>query len=367
MEETRSRKPFDFWLLMTVLALLTLGIIMVFSASAPYASLNFGDSYFFLKGQLKAAGLGLVGMIIAMNFNYKKIAKFTPFLLFMSIVLLIVVLVPSIGTETNGARRWLYGFQPSEIAKIAIILFFANSLSKRQDKLDGFLSGFLPYLLLVGISAGLLYLEPHLSVTIIIVVVALVLLYCGGAKLAHFMIILFPSVFILLVAVLSSSWRLSRVISFLDPWKDSQGSGYQIINSLYAIGSGGIFGRGLGKSLQKYMYIPEPHTDFIFSIIAEELGLVGIVLIMALFMIFVWRGIKIAMNAPDTFGMLTAVGITSLVAVQVIFNVGVVTSSMPLTGTPLPFFSYGGTSLLFLMTSVGILLNISRYSKYDRL
>ncbi len=362
-----TRKSFDFWLLMTVLALLALGIIMVFSASAPYASLNYGDSYFFLKSQLRAAGLGLFAMIIAMNFDYKKYAKLTPVLLFVSIVLLIVVLVPSIGTMTNGARRWLFGFQPSEIAKISIILFFAYSLSKRQKKLKYFFSGFMPYIILIGLFAGLMMLEPHLSGTIIIALVALIILFCAGAKIKHFLIIAAPAGLILFMAVVSESYRLDRFLSFLDPWKFSQSIGWQIINSLYAIGSGQVFGRGLGKSLQKYLYIPEPHTDFIFSILAEELGLIGVVVVVALFMIFVWRGIKIAMNAPDVFGTLTAVGITSLIAIQVIINILVVTSSVPSTGMPLPFFSYGGTSLLFLLTSVGILLNISRYSKYERM
>ncbi|RCX16559.1 cell division protein FtsW [Anaerobacterium chartisolvens] len=368
----KSKKPFDFWIFMTVLILLALGTIMVFSASAPWAyNNNDGDAYFYLKKQLTVLPVGFAGMIVAMNFNYKKLGKLSPILLVISIVLLIVVAIPGIGVEANGARRWINigpGFQPSEFAKMAVIIFFSYSLSKRKDQLSSFAKGLLPYLVIIGVVAlPLVLLQKHLSATLVIVSVSCVILFCAGAKMRHFLLMVIPAVAGLAAAIIIEPFRMRRIYAFLDPLSDPQGSGWQIKNSLYAIGSGGLFGKGLGKSMQKFLYLPEPHNDFILSILAEELGFIGVFVVLMLFLILIWRGIKVSINAPDTFGSLMAIGITSLIAIQVIINVAVVTSSMPTTGMPLPFFSYGGTSLLFLMAEVGILLNISRYANYDRL
>lgn len=367
----KSRKPVDFWILITTFILLALGTIMVFSASAAYAYNYYHDTYYFLKKQLTMLPIAFAAMLFTMNFDYRKLGKWSPIFVVVSIFLLILVFVPGIGTATKGARRWLdlkvTSFQPSEFSKMAVILFFSYSLSKRKNQLHSFFKGLLPYLVLIGIYAALLLLEPHLSGTMIIAMVACIILFCAGARIKHFVILALPAVAGLAAAIAFSDYRRERFLSFLNPLEDAQGSGWQIINSLYAIGSGGLFGRGLGKSLQKFLYIPEPHNDFILAVLAEELGFVGVLLVMILFSIFIWRGIKISMNAPDTFGSLTAVGITSLIAVQVIINVAVVTASMPVTGMPLPFFSYGGTSLVFLMSEVGILLNISRYANYERI
>lgn len=366
-----AKRPFDFWIFMTVLVLLSLGIIMVFSASAAYAYNYMHDSYYFLKSQLVGALLGLFVMLVTMQIDYRKIGKWSPVLLVVSIVLLILTRVPGIGREVNGAWRWIYigpvNFQPSEIAKLAVILFFSFSLSKRKDQLQSFFKGLLPYLILIGVFAGLLIIEPHLSGTILIASVACIILFCAGAKISHFVIISIPAILGVAAAIIAAPYRLARVTAFLDPWKDPQGASWQIVQSLYAIGSGGLFGRGLGRSLQKFLYIPEPHNDFIFAVLAEELGYIGVLAVLTLFLIFIWRGIKVSLNSPDTFGSLVAVGITSLVAVQVLINVAVVTSSMPVTGMPLPFFSFGGTSLVFLMFGVGILLNISKHTNYDRI
>lgn len=367
-----AKKPFDFWIFLTVLILLSLGTIMVFSSSSAYAyNYLHGDSYYFLRKQLMYVPVGLVVMFAAMNTDYKKLGKLSPILLVFSIVLLILVDIPGIGQVRNGSRRWLdlkiTDFQPSELAKLAVILFFSYSLSKRKDQLESFFKGLVPYLLLIGVFAGLLLLQPHLSGTLVIASVAVIILFSAGARLRHFMILALPVIPVLAAAILLAPYRFDRVKAWLDPWKYSHDEGWQIIQSLYAIGSGGLFGRGLGQSIQKFLYIPEPYNDFIFSVMAEELGYVGVIAVLTLFLIFIWRGIKVAMNAPDVFGSLVAIGVTSLVAVQVILNVAVVTNTIPATGMPLPFFSYGGTSLVFLMCGVGILLNISRYANYERI
>ncbi|HOJ10805.1 MAG TPA: putative lipid II flippase FtsW [Clostridiales bacterium] len=367
----KGRKPFDFWIFMTVLILLSIGIITVFSASAPFSYSNFRDIYYILKKQLLYGAIGLVAMFVAMNIDYRILAKYSSLLLIISIVMLIAVLIPGIGKEENGSTRWIeFGslrFQPSEIAKIAIILYFSSSLSKRKSPLNSFFKDLLPYLILIGVISGLLLLEPHLSCTIIILIVAMIILFSAGAKIKHFMILFVPaaSAFAALVAFVPYMNR--RVLSFLDPWKDMQGDGYHAVQSLYAIGSGGLFGRGLGKSMQKFLYLPYPHNDFIFSVLAEELGFLGVLTVMVLFLMFTWRGIKVAMSAPDLFGSYTAVGITSLISVQTVLNIAVVSSAIPPTGVSLPLFSYGGTSLVLIMGAIGILLSISRYTSYGRI
>jgi cell division protein FtsW len=367
----KSKKPFDFWVFISVLILLSLGIIMVFSASAPISYNSYHDVYYILKKQLLYALIGFLGMFIAANVDYRKWDKLSKPLLVLSIVLLIMVRIPGIGREVKDTWRWLYigpfQFQPSEVAKLAIVLFFSSSLSRRRDQLNYFFKGIMPYIFLIAVFAGLLLLEPHLSCTIIVICVASILLFSAGAKIRHFILLGIPAVAGLATVVAFVPYMRARVLSFLDPWKDLQGDGWQAVQSLYAIGSGGIFGRGLGRSMQKFLYLPEPHNDFIFSVLAEELGFIGVFSVLLLFIILIWRGIKIAVNAPDTFGSLVAVGITSLIAVQTLLNVAVVTSSIPPTGVSLPFFSYGGTSLIMFMGEVGILLNISRYANYERI
>lgn len=363
-----TKKPFDFWIFMSVLILLALGIIMVFSASMPTASSKYQDPYYFLKKQLLSALIGFVAMFLAANFDYRKIGKYAPVLLIVSIVLLVAVLI--VGEEIKGTRRWIGtgSFQPSEFAKLAVILFFSYSLSKGgKERLQYFFKGFLPYLMVMGVYAVLLLLEPHLSCTIIVLSVASIIMFSAGAKVKHFMYFVVPAIAGLSVLVAFVPYMRDRVLSFTNPFAYASNEGYQAVQSLYAIGSGGLFGRGLGKSLQKFLYIPEPHNDFIFAVLAEELGYIGVLAVLTLFLIFIWRGIKVSMYAPDVFGSLVAVGITSLIAVQSLLNVAVVTSSIPPTGVSLPFFSYGGTSLVLFMFEVGILLNISRYASYDRI
>lgn len=368
----KDKKPFDFWLFMTVLIMMSLGLIMVFSASAPTAQKEYNDVYYIIKNQLVFALIGIAAMLLAANFDYHKYGGLFVLLFMAAIILMLaLVLVPGIGKEVNGSWRWIYigplHFQPSELAKLSLILFLSYSLSKRKKAMDSFFRDFVPYLFLVGIIAGLLLMETHLSATIIISSVAFIVLFAGGAKLRHFMIVTLPAVAGIIAIISFTDYMTSRIRSFIDPWSDLQGEGWQTVQSLYAIGSGGIFGRGLGQSMQKFLYIPEPHNDYIFAILAEELGYVGVLAVLILFLIFIWRGIKIAMNAPDVYGSLIAIGITSLIAVQSLFNVAVVTKAVPPTGVSLPFFSSGGTSLVLFLIEVGILLNISRYSNYDRI
>ncbi len=350
--------------MITVIVLVVTGLIMVFSASYPSAYYQYGNGFYFIQKQAQWAILGVFAMFFTANFDYHRYAKLAPLLLVGSMVLLLAV--PFIGVEVKGARRWLgvgsFTIQPSEITKIALILFFAYGLSRSKDKIKKF-SELLKYWAILGVTFGLLLLQPHFSACIIIGLTGVIMLLVGGARIRHFAYAAVPVIAGGVALVIMEPYRLQRLTAFLDPFQDKLGSGWQIIQSLYAIGSGGLFGLGFGNSRQKFMYVSEPQNDFIFAIICEELGLIGALVVLALFLILIWRGIKIAIAAPDTFGSLIVVGITALVGVQVVLNIAVVTSSIPTTGIPLPFFSAGGSALVFLMAAMGIVLNVSRYKK----
>ena len=359
----------DTQFLAAIYILLAFGLLMVLSASSPIAyasSATNNDSFFYFKKQLMWAILGSVGMFITANYDYRKLKKWAFPALAFSILLLLLVLVPGIGRKINDARRWIYigpiNFQPSEVAKITTIIFFAYSLSKNYKELSNF-GVFLMYIGIVGIIALVIMMEPHFSCTMLIAATACVLMLVAGAKISHFLILGCCALPAIVLMIAMAPYRLARVVTFLNPFEDIQGSGWQIVQSLYAIGSGGIFGAGLGQSRQKYMNIPEPQNDFIFSILAEEFGLIGAILVALMFIFLIARGIKIALNAPDMFGTLLATGIVAMIAIQAIVNIAVVTSSMPVTGMPLPFFSYGGTALAITMAEMGIVLNISRHKK----
>ncbi|MGI6622367.1 MAG: putative lipid II flippase FtsW [Clostridiaceae bacterium] len=359
-----KKREYDFWILFTVLVMLAMGTVMVFSASSYSADYYFNNKYHFLLRQLLWGAVGVISMFVFSNIDYRRIAASSPILMVISTAMLALVLIPGIGTVINDSRRWFdlkfTTFQPSEFTKIAMILFFSFSLSKNNDKLKYFFRGLLPYLMVVGVTALLLLKEPHMSATILITLVSVVLLFCAGARVWHFILLAVPIGAVGWQLIKSAKYRMNRIIAFTDPFKYSSDEGFQVVNSLYAIASGSFFGRGLGRSLQKNLYLPEPHNDFIFAILAEELGFIGAFTVIILFMLFIWRGIKVAMNAPDMLGSLIAMGITSLIALETIINIAVVTSTVPTTGMPLPFFSAGGTSTVFLLTSIGILLNISK-------
>jgi cell division protein FtsW len=361
------KKPIDFWLLFTVVILLATGLITMFSASMPYANREYGDLAYILKNQLKFALLGLVALFITANIDYHFYRKFTIPIFGFALFLLILVLVPGFHGNDPKIRRWLYigpiNFQPSEIMKIALIMFFAHLMSKYDYNVPKFFKGFLLYFVIFGIVAVLLIKEPHLSCTIIVFAITVVMLFCAGAKIFHFILTGIPALAGLAYVALFTDYMKDRLLSFKDPFMYKSDIGWQVVQSLYAIGTGGLFGKGLGKSMQKFLYLPEPHNDFIFAIIAEELGFVGCVAILLLFLMFMWRGIRIALYAPDRYGSLIAVGITSLIGVQCILNIAVVTASVPATGVALPLFSYGGTALVLFLAEIGILLNISKYEK----
>ncbi|MDI6617651.1 MAG: stage V sporulation protein E [Clostridiales bacterium] len=356
--------------MITVLILLCIGLVMVFSASSVADFTYQHDAYFTLKRQLAWAGIGFIGMIFTMNYDYHKLKRFAKPLLLLSIILLIIVLFMP---EKNHARRWIgmggdsLGFQPSEIAKFSVILYLAGSMSKKKGKIKSFTYGILPYIIVGGIVFGLILIEPNLSVAGSVLIVVFLMLIVAGARGSHLAMLALAGGAAAVLFTVTEPYRLKRLTAFLDPWKDPMDTGYQAIQSLFALGSGGLTGAGLGKSHQKFFYIPEPQNDFIFSIIGEELGFLGTTAVIILFLVLTWRGIKIALNAVDTFGCLLAAGIISLIAVQAIINIAVATSSMPITGIPLPFISAGGSSLIFMMAAVGVLLNISRYGRSNKI
>ena len=344
--------PIDFTLLITILLLLSIGLIMLLSASSPSALAESGNSYSYFSRQLIFAVLGIIAMMVISKIDYRFYQKFYKHAWWIALILLVLVLVA--GDTINGAKRWIYvtetlSFQPSEIVKMLMIIFYAGILVKNRDELNLFGKGFLKHVAMLAPIIGLLLLQPHFSASIVIIGICSIMMIMAGCKFWHFLVtggvVGIPAIIAL---VFFSPYRLQRVITFLDPWKDATGDGWQVIQSLYAIGSGGLFGAGLGESKQKFLYIPEPHNDFIFSILGEELGFIGCAVVLILFAVFIWRGVLIAMKAPDMFGSLVAIGITALVGIQVIINVAVVTSSMPATGMPLPFFSYRWYSFIYI-------------------
>jgi len=351
----------DFMLFATVMLLVAIGVVMVYSASSYYAAFKYNDPEFFLKKQFMWAIVGGVFMVTAIKTDYHTIKKYTGIIMVITVVLLLAALAfPAI----NGAKRWIQlgfaSFQPSEIAKYTVVLFMAKSLDRKGERVKEFLRGICPYLLVSGFYAGLVLLGSNLSIAAVIMIVTVIILFAVGAKLSHLFAIGSSLVAAVGALTILEPYRLARLMNFRDPFADSQGKGYQLVQSLLALGSGGVTGAGIGQSRQKCLYIPEPHTDFIFAIIGEELGLIGCAFIMLLFVIFVWRGIKTAVTAKDMYGTILGIGITSVIAIQAVINIAVVTGSMPVTGVPLPFISYGGSALVFNMLAMGILLNISR-------
>ncbi len=359
-----KKKTCDLGFLTTVIILLVLGLMMVFSASYPSAYYTFGSGYYFIKRQLAWAILGILAMVVTSKISFRKYKQIAPTLFIISLLLLVIVLIPGIGKSIKGARRWLgfgpFTIQPSEIAKITLILFYAYLLEKDGANIKKF-KVLAKYALIAAIPMGFMLLQPHFSVCIITAIPLVIMLLVAGARVRYFALAATPVAAIGTFIAIAEPYRLARLTTFLNPFADRLGAGWQIIQSLYAIGSGGIFGLGFGNSRQKFMYVSEPQNDFIFAIICEELGFIGAIAILAVFAVLFWRGMKIAVSAPDTFSSLTVTGIISLVACQVILNIAVVTSSIPTTGIPLPFFSAGGSSLIFLLAAMGIVLNISKY------
>lgn len=363
----RSRPSLDLIMLGVTLVLLLIGVVMVHSASTVLSEKNFGDPYYFAKRQVMWATLGVIGMLLLSRYDYHQLRALAPKLAVAAFLFLVVVLIPGVGKNVNGSQAWLgigsFGVQPSEFAKLVMVIFLAHFLADSEDRMQSFMRGFLPPLFLSLVAVGLIMLEPDLGQSVVIMGATIILLYAAGARLRHLSTLAGAGLVAFGALVAIAPYRMDRITAFLNPWKDPLGTGYQIIQSLYALGSGGMLGLGLGQSRQKYLYLPEPQTDFVFSILGEELGFLGAVTILSLFALLIWRGFRTAMFAPDAFGSLLAAGITGMIAVQVLVNVGVVSGSIPATGVTLPFISYGGSSLTLMLAGMGILLNISRQAK----
>ncbi len=356
-----------------ILVLLTIGTIMMFSASYAYSYYKNGDSYFYLLRQLMFVGLGLLGMAALSVFNYNKLHRIAPIILGIAYLCLMIVLVlPS----SDGVKRWiplgLFNIQPSEIAKFGIILFFAHWGSKYYNKMQFARYSVIPGIAIFGSTALLLFLEPHYSGIVIIGMLTVLMLYIGGMKTKYLAVGLVALVGIVLLLAITGG--LSYAMSRMDGWgqaleyttEDMWQTTWQTRNSLYAIGSGGLWGLGLGQSRQKYLYLPEPQNDFIFAIVVEELGLIGAAMILLIFALLVWRGITLSLRAKDKFGKLLGIGLTSQIGIQVVLNILVITDWLPNTGISLPFFSYGGSSLIMLLAQMGIVLSISRTANIER-
>jgi len=366
MDHLHRRAP-DYWLILPVIALAGLGLVMVYSASSIVAGQRYGDPAFFLKRQVLWVALGSAALAVARHIHYPALRRLTPVLLAAGLAALVLVLLPGIGRVAGGARRWIalggaFAFQPAESFKVILALYLAHFLTHRGMLLDAW-RGILPPVLVTAAAAGLVLLQPDLGTAMLLGLLTVTMLFVAGIRFRHLAALVVPGLALLALAIASAEYRRQRILAFLDPWADAQGAGFHIIQSLLALGSGGIFGVGLGGSRQKFFYLPERHTDFIFSILGEELGLVGTGGVVLLFALFAVRGYRVARRAPDRYGSLLAAALTTMILIQAIINIGVTSGVLPITGVPLPWVSFGGSSMLFTMIAVGILLNISQYGR----
>lgn len=361
----KNKGKMDFWLLFLVFGLCIFGLLMIYSSSAVVSFEQHGVNNFYFKKQLMSLLIGLVSMAVASLIDYRFWKKYS--VLFLGITILLLMSVFILGKETMGAQRWLsiggISIQPSEIAKLTFIIYLAAWLEKRSENIKDFKYGFLPFLVILGTICFLIIKQPDMGTMSVIVATGITMFFISGASLVHLGIGFVFLVGIFLLLIKSAPYRLQRFLVFLNPADEKLGAGYHINQALLAIGSGGLWGLGFGQSKQKYLYLPEPQTDSIFAIITEELGFLRAILVFVVFILIALRGFKIAKNAPDQFATLLAAGITVWIVIQFFINIGAMIGLMPLTGIPLPFISYGGSSLIILLTAVGILLNISKQAK----
>jgi cell division protein FtsW len=350
------------------IVLICIGIIMIYSSSSIYAWEKYGDSFYFLRRHLVFLGIGLVFTFLAMVFDYRLFRKYARFLFWVAFILLVLVLIPGLGREVSGARRWFrfkfISFQPSEFANLALIIYIADFICRKGDQIKVLVKGFIPPVCALGAISILILLQPDLGTVIALSSVVLIMLYISGVRSKHILSLILCSLPMVYILVFSVPYRRARILAFLNPWLDPKGTGFQIIQSQIAIGSGGLFGVGLGHSQQKLFYLPAAHTDFIFSIIGEEFGLFGTLGIILLFMIFILHGLRIIKNAQDKFGYFLALGLVLMISLKAIVNISVSCGVFPTKGLPLPFISYGGSSLIFDLVSLGILINIARCGEY---
>lgn len=351
-------------LLIITTILICIGIVMVYSSSSYYAYERFHDSAFYLKRHLMHCLIGLALAWFIIKSDYRKIRNYTKILLSLAVLSLVLVLLPKIGHEAGGAKRWIklwgWGFQPSEFVGLFLIIYLADVLERKQFYIKSFFHGFAPPLIISGIVVLLILLQPDLGSALTLLAVSVIMLFVSGANMMHLVPFVFGLVPMFYFLIFRVPYRLRRIVSYLNPWSDAQGAGFQIVQSFLALGSGSILGLGLGCSRQKLFYLPQAHTDFIFSIIGEELGLIGTLGIVFLFCLFVWQGIKISIKARDLFSRFLALGITVNIGLKAIINIAVSTGAIPTKGLPLPFISYGGTALIFNIAGAALLLNIVR-------
>jgi len=355
---------YDLGIIISVVFLISMGMLMVYSTSSVFALEKYGDPNYFLKRHALYLSLGLLSMFVMMKINYRYLRKIVYPAFIFGILMLVLVHIPGIGKEVSGARRWIeighWTFQPSEIAKFILVLYLAHSLTKKKDKIDTFMVGFVSHLLIAGVYILLVLLEPDFGMAVTLVVVLFGMLFIGDVKIKYLAPLGVSSIFLLGLAVITESYRMNRVISFLDPWKDPLGSGYQVIQSFVALGLGGITGSGLGDSTQKLFFLPQAHTDFIFSIIGEELGFIGILSVIIGFGFLLIRSLRVAIRASDLFGCYLVFGCILLITIQAGINMAVAVGLFPTKGLTLPFISYGGTSLVSSLGAVGLILSVSK-------
>lgn len=356
---------FDPVLAVAVTGLVLFGIIMVYSASNYNAKVNYGNEYYYMYKQIIGAILGFSAMFVLSVIDYHILIKFRYVILGISYVLLILVFIPGVGVENYGAKRWInlpfFTIQASEIAKFGFIVFAAAYMAKNHKKMNTFL-GILPVLAVGASMCVLIILEPNMSITMCVIMLMFAMLFVGGARIKHFVLMAVPVLLLVPVLIVLEPYRLDRLMAFLNPWESPLEEGYQLIQSFYALGSGGLFGVGLFNSRQKYLFLPFSESDFIFSVIGEELGFFGCVAVIAVYVVIIWRAVRIAKNSNDRFGCYLSTGIAALIAVQTCINIAVVSGSIPPTGLPLPFVSAGSSSLIVFCASVGVLLSVERFS-----
>lgn len=356
---------FDLTLFFTIITLTTLGIIMIYSSSNIWAEYKYDDAFKFLKAQSIFAILGIITMIIVSNIPYTIYKNKANLILSVCFILLILVLIPGVGVVRGGSRSWFgigsFGIQPSEFMKLGMIIFLAKYLEKSRKQITKFFKGIFPALFVVLLSFGLIMLQPDFGTGMVLVINAFAMFFIAGVPISFFVKLGVLGVLGIVGLIISAPYRLERITSFVDPWKDPLGSGFQIIQSLFALGPSGVLGFGFGSSIQKHFYLPEPQTDFIFSIITEELGFFGVMLILTLYGLLVIRCFKIANNSNNLFAKYLVFGIIAQIIIQTLINLSVVTGILPVTGITLPFLSYGGSSLVVILISMGVVLNVSKY------
>jgi cell division protein FtsW len=365
--ENERKNSYDLGLLFITFALMGIGLVMLYSSSSIMAQQRFGDSMYFVKKQSLFALMGLAVLILSKNLPYVFYRRLVYVILGMSLLSLIIVLLPQVGHKVGGARRWLrlgpLSLQPAEFAKLGLIIYISYSLAKKKDRLQEFSVGYLPHLLVSAVFIGLVVMQPDLGTAVTFAVLVLLLLFVAGVRLRYLFATGLALLPLLGLAIAQTNYRWQRLLAFLNPWRDPSDTSFQLLHSLLALGSGGPLGVGLGSGQQKLFYLPEPHTDFILAVIGEETGLVGVSTVLLLYALLAYKGIKIALRAPDSYGTYLAFGLTMVIALQALINGAVVMGLLPTKGLPLPLISYGGSSLLTNLIAMGILMNISSQAK----